>query len=543
MPVRAGVCVAGVAGVAVEHIRMESIETIISRPLTIIQDLVAEEPTINAQAISDHFVNLLDLHSTLLSRIPSFGTSRNKLPPYSLVRFRCMIQDNGLNPEIHLQRVQMINSTTREEKTLITWFVDEPHKHPYFAVGVPGESPWVEDPPCDAETAAIGRSLEISSLEGYPRLPEHISNKIPSTVPSYSAAVIKVYPSMLQMNYLKLNEVLDVVGIIEDPESTEDGTSECDELHLGAVPILNALIVQKVPITPCSRQCDKSHDLVAPIDGVVLRHAMLDAISTFVLGDRLAAEYLYLHLFSRCGHNSDCELVTPTLNLSGVPSSPSSTNLTKEIFHLLQLLLPRVSYIPLSLEHINTTQFIPGSLPEKTAGLSTGDLQLAEGTMLVLDETKMSPGKVMDREVPTKCGCVILSHSKCMLSSNLEVPILESPDAPTPIVLSSNLLNTARKFIAAYKNEEFSISESMTQVIQTYFANVRAEEHRCHLPLTGQTDLLRILNIARLATLSMGRTALTKELWNQAVSLETARMDRVKSRTTNRGGTHHTLSR
>ncbi|TPX34160.1 hypothetical protein SmJEL517_g03091 [Synchytrium microbalum] len=550
---------------------MEEISSIIRQPLRIIQELLAKEPNITAEAISNHFEKLLQ-DPDLLHQIPSFiGYGIGQHAPYSLVRFRCMIQDNGLSPQVHLQQMQITNVITKEQTCVNTWFVDEPplpegqgwsevspfgsyvDKQPYFAVGVPALSAWTQSQ--SSETEELESKLEGLSLDT-PRktLPDHIAKKISSSVNRQAAAILKVYPSIPDLSDLKLNQVLDVIGIVEYPQPSEnmEDSLAFDEDDFSSVPIINALVARKVVDLSCVDDWAAIASQVSSVDATALRNAMIESISTFVLGDRLAAEYLWLYMFST--RLSDQNRLMQPLNLTGYATL---TEQTLDIKRLFSLLLPQVSYIPLSLEYLNKQYFASGTNPGAT-GLSAGELQVADGTLLLLDETRMEAGKLEERgianlasvenllrygmvpyalgtqhiDVAMNVGVVILSNSSCMFSVDVEVPMVASADGPSPSDFSKDLLETARKFIAVYKNEEYSIPEPMELTIQNYFANVRAEEHRNRQPLTGQAELMRLLALARLVTLSVGKTQLMENAWNHAITLEATRKARIQARDT-----------
>ena len=86
----------------------------------------------------------------------------------------------------------------------------------------------------------------------------------------------------------------------------------------------------------------------------------------------------------------------PSLALSHFPppSSPSLDPPPPTISHVLSLLLPTFVTLPLSLELLNTTPFVPESSEED---LSSGVLQLSNGTTLLITETNVREGQLVEK--------------------------------------------------------------------------------------------------------------------------------------------------
>jgi hypothetical protein len=87
------------------------------------------------------------------------------------------------------------------------------------------------------------------------------------------------------------------------------------------------------------------------------------------------------------------------LNLCKVPST---VGLSLKAF--ISDLIPLVHYLPLTLENLNDKFYMLPEMHRGQAandlvymGLSAGQLQLPNGTCVIIDETHLQPGKLEDR--------------------------------------------------------------------------------------------------------------------------------------------------
>ena len=140
-----------------------------------------------------------------------------------------------------------------------------------------------------------------------------------------------------------------------------------------------------------------------------VRKDIIDWISNEALGgDNGAAEWLLLQLASkvfveicifwlfvnpRHRHTRVIPLLPPSLTISRFPQPPD-TELTPTLSHVLEELLPQHLCIPLSLDLLNKTPFLPES---KEEDLRAGYLQLPSGTTILLTESAIQEGKLLER--------------------------------------------------------------------------------------------------------------------------------------------------
>jgi len=86
----------------------------------------------------------------------------------------------------------------------------------------------------------------------------------------------------------------------------------------------------------------------------------------------------------------------PSLTLSHFPPPTSSLLTLPTLFHLLFLILPLQVTLSLSLDFLNAVPFAPESVNED---LHSGCLQLAQGTAVLMTESGIQEGKLIERGV------------------------------------------------------------------------------------------------------------------------------------------------
>ena len=126
-------------------------------------------------------------------------------------------------------------------------------------------------------------------------------------------------------------------------------------------------------------------------EAIACRQQLHSMISKVLLGDTLAADYLICNLISRIYLRRDAlSLGKFSLNLFNVPTH---SNYTKRLSTILQLLLTKSHYLPLTVSNLNGLSYIPRK-DYHANRLVSGLLQLSANTNLLLDETAMENGQV-----------------------------------------------------------------------------------------------------------------------------------------------------
>ena len=129
-----------------------------------------------------------------------------------------------------------------------------------------------------------------------------------------------------------------------------------------------------------------------------------------LLGDVIAADYLLAHLMSKIYKRSD-GLCLGKFSMN-IFSLPNSKNFTKRLSTILQLIMSKSHYFPLTIESLNSLTFVPKK-DYASNRLTSGLLQLSSGTHLVLDETVMKDGQLNSQGITnlTSLGQMIKQQS------------------------------------------------------------------------------------------------------------------------------------
>ena len=291
------------------------------------------------------------------------------------------------------------------------------------------------------------------------------------------------------------------------------------------------------------------------------RKVLKDLLTTALLGDEFAAEYLICHLVSMIYIRSTSEALTLgkfSLNLHGLPKAE---NYSKRLATLVQLLTCRSHFLPMTVSTFNKTAFVPRK-DYHANRLVSGLLQLPKHTHLILDETAMSDGQLMPEGVKnlTAVGhlinwqkleydfnyhqiefysdvpCLVLSEGRSMLPSDAQVmlqPKTSQSDVASDIAdrfrtigagLSVSVLERLRKYITLCRHMAFDVSDEVQDAVQKDFVESRQNpENR----MTAD-DLHSMLVLSRLLSLSRAVGTMTAGVWNDVKEMEKERRRRVE---------------
>ena len=192
--------------------------------------------------------------------------------------------------------------------------------------------------------------------------PEYLLNSPIADRPS-KACMIKFYDDFSDFT---LNSVLDVVGFVSmdpalcgslhEPDEYENAGEVCAKnpppsliprIHAVAhrsVANLNPLFDQSISLTDQNR-IDICKDL-----RLVLTQCLFE--------DRVAADYLLCHLISTVYIRMEETLGQFSINLTNFPAS-TLPDYTSNLYGIIEMLLPASHYFPITLENLNTTEFVP----------------------------------------------------------------------------------------------------------------------------------------------------------------------------------------
>ncbi|KEH35552.1 putative mini-chromosome maintenance complex-binding protein [Medicago truncatula] len=396
--------------------------------------------------VIDLFRNLLSDQSHL-SQVPLLTPATVRyVKPYTLVRFRGMIQDM-LGNEFYVGAfkdgsVWRTNKFTDfcQHSIPVGCSADTPiwERRLLYCVPVPGLNSWAE-PSAEAvgnpsmdwtseqrekrrrgdEESPSNMPVEGDEVEGSPNtkrmregectspasqshgaVPEIAGSSmslLPGLNGNSSSCIVKVYDT--PESELKLNDIFEFVGILtSDPELQEDnedsdlsnGFGE-DPLHhfpADKVPRLHCFIHRKLSVQDFLQNkpiIEPKPDLVKGIRESLLRH-----LSAVLGNDEVAAHFMLLHLLSKVEARVDA-LAVGKFSVNFTCFSKETASIGKQLNHAVKNLVPFTHCMPLTVQYLNTASLAPKKNYD-TNRLETGVLQLAEGSHLIVDETQLKAG-------------------------------------------------------------------------------------------------------------------------------------------------------
>lgn len=367
--------------------------------------------------------------------------------------------------------------------------------------------------------------------------------------------LVKIYDS--PESELKLNDIVEFVGILtSDPELQEDnedcdlsnGFSEDPLRHFppNKVPRLHCFIHRKLAV----QDFLQNNPIVEPKPDLVkgIREALLRHLTALLGNDNVAAHFMLLHLLSKVhARVDDLAVGKLSLNLTSFRKETVSV-FGKQLSLALKNLLPFTSCIPLTVEYLNTVPLAPKKNYD-TNRLETGVLQLAEGSHLIVDETKLEAGilntvgvenarllknlielqkveydfKYYKVDMATDVQLLVLSEGKSnILPADVIVPFQPSATSCSEAV-TAEALEAWRWYLATVRQ----ISHSIEPEMQTEVENDLVAARQADRSLSSQ-DLSRLLTMSRLMSLSYGETNLSLAHWQMVKELERLRRERLK---------------
>ncbi|POW07983.1 hypothetical protein PSTT_07861 [Puccinia striiformis] len=514
----------------------------------------------------------------LIYQIPSINhplTSPDSLPGESLVRFRCMIQDTGLGPELYslqdsagkcmMYRESSACSNVNPVDTYNQGMLSE--RELYYGVEIPGEASWVQsaldgspergledainrlDMAENEPGARVVHKADVSKLEG-------TRGKYPIRGKKHVGALLKLYdPSDNQL--IKTSDVIEVIGILDwtpflpgnQDEALVTGKANDDVLSVTpCVPCIHVVFCRTPPL-PLLEIPKQQAERKIVID------RLLDYLSNRLFkGDDLAAQYLLASLAAKI-HTRLNGFTIGALPLNLIyQDDPDSASCLSTV---LSSILPKSLTIPLTVSSLNEGPLFPVS---NESSLQSGPLQLSPGTTLLFDSRKMAEGQLNSMgiknlaalkkvvndgklmysfpyssfEFDVEIGLIALSEGcKTFLEGFWPLPIhhSRSHDMTSCAEPTTEELYVWRGVIQDMRKRQIIIPESLSSEIQEAFVSIR----KTATTLTdadkamSQEDLSQRLQLARLIGLRLGKDEVDVEDWQQACKLEKLRKIRLSS--------------
>jgi len=251
-----------------------------------------------------------------------------------------------------------------------------------------------------------------------------------------------------------------------------------------------------------------------------------------------------------------------TLTVSRFPSPPSKPGFSNNptLSYVLSLIFPVVNTLPLSLNILNTTSFVPES---KNEDLHSGWLQLPSGSVCLITEGGVTEGRVSERGLEnlrdvqeminaqtlayvfpysrfafnTDVAFVILSEGKksAFFQTDVNIPLKPAEssvnfdfyrDGDAVAHPSQQKLEMFRSLVGGAKIGNVSISEKTAEFVQEDFVKERKAASAPSDALSS-ADLVHRMMLARLLALSLQETEISVSIWEKAKALETKRKTRV----------------
>ncbi|KLT39560.1 hypothetical protein CC85DRAFT_185820 [Cutaneotrichosporon oleaginosum] len=284
--------------------------------------------------------------------IPPFSKESR---PLSVVRFRALLQDTGYPAEVYLPPGADASDWSQLRERWVGW-----------AVEIPGEQEWAKHASSisDISAAFAGLSLEASHAV--------VKDKHPTVKGTdYTGALLKVYEDF-SPSPASSYDVVGLVSAAPMPTSLDD-----DEDEPSLAPAIHALTVS--PIEGASR----------PSASTARADLLSYLASVFSPPDEHAAELLLLALLARPAVRPTGHPPLGTFALNLVRPRPSSDTLHPR----LAALSPSAVNLHLTLPLLHAERFRPKS---DGASLSPGLLQLAPGTLLLVDEDGLGAGGALN---------------------------------------------------------------------------------------------------------------------------------------------------
>ncbi|KAJ1384726.1 Mini-chromosome maintenance complex-binding protein [Sesbania bispinosa] len=367
--------------------------------------------------------------------------------------------------------------------------------------------------------------------------------------------LVKIYDS--PESELKLNDIFEFVGIVtSDPELQEDNEDSdlsngfCeDPLHHfppNKVPRFHCFIHRKLAV----QDFLQNNPIVEPKPDLVksIREALLRHLSAVLGNDDVAAHFMLLHLLSKVHARVDA-LAVGKLSVNFTCFSKETVSIFGNQLNLaVKNLVPFSHCIPLTVEYLNTASLAPKKNYD-TNRLETGILQLAEGSHLIVDETKLEAGtlnsvgvenarllknlmelqkveydfKYYKMEMTTDVQLLVLSEGKSnILPADVIVPFRPSATNCSEAV-AAETLEAWRWYLATVRQLPHCIESDMQKVVENDLVAARQADRSLK-----PEDLSRWLTMGRLMSLSFGETSLSLEHWQMVKELERLRRERLK---------------
>ncbi|XP_024526898.1 mini-chromosome maintenance complex-binding protein isoform X2 [Selaginella moellendorffii] len=489
--------------------------------------------------------------------------AHDSIPSGSLVRFRGMIQDM-FDVEYYVGAYKDCNTwqTNKYTDSPVPQDTEQQiwDRRLFYCVPIPGENQWMKNTwhSNAVQPDATSQSLK-RKREDIPATVESMDCDSPTK--EHNSCLVKIYDG--NDADLKLNDIAEFVGIVwkeselvsisaSDSSALAESLMEDDtslQLPSSTVPRLHCITMRKLSAYSIPSQPGALADICS------VRESLVCTLQSVLGEDRLAAEYLLLHLLSKVYSRVEPLAVGKfSLNFSGCQAGAdgSVSLVASAVGHAISVLLPCSQVVPLSLEDLNSCLIAPRK-DYATNRLVTGGLQLASGTHLTLDETALNTGRLNETgvknlqslksvmesqkvdydfqyyqmEMPTDLPVLVVSCGKSrILPADALVPLRCSAEAAR-IHAEASDLSKWRIYLSSAREADHVIEPSMQKIVEEDLVAARQKDRT-----VGSETFHRWLTMARLLSLSYSERSLTRERWEMMKELEMRCAARLRETTT-----------
>lgn len=392
-------------------------------------------------------------------------------------------------------------------------------------IRIPGEQEWSTAKASSSKNDVADALASLSIAE----LPPPAKGSFPLSKEDFTGALLKVYDPEASYQPASAYDVVGIVSLAPMPSSLAEERGEDSDPEL--VPCIHVLVAPTRAFPPAP----------VPENLPSVRSALVSYLATaFSPPDEVAAELLLLAL-----------LAYPATRRAGIVLGTFSLNLVRptsetSLVSLLESVVPAVVPLPLTIPLLHSETFNPTS---DGTTLTPGRLQLAPGTLLVIDEDGLGDGGALAEKalrniqalkaaitdqvvqymypytdgVRIECALrsVITSEASSLLPADIHVPVTLAKETTTD--KDEAQLDKFRAYLSSMSSathaEKLKVPESVSEVIQDAFVADR-KVHGSGSAEAAEERLRRRMKIARLVATSYPAAELTVELWEKSVALD-----------------------
>lgn len=373
------------------------------------------------------------------------------------------------------------------------------------------------------------------------------------------AVVAKVYDGAIG-RALRVNTMVHVVGILQDAIPVAGEGEFAEELRARNPSIVQRLHVVRMrevkerEMNPATARLGNEignarQELVGVLSG--LREICVKYFASALGGDLLAAEYVLMGVLSRPVVRTGGGVMGKLCVNLVIPEN--NREMVEGVVGALGKVCPMVVRVRVNIAALNAGELYPKKDYELNR-VKAGILQLADGCVMVGDETGMSDGRLSERglknvkamgkvigagvtpidfqyyeaEAPVGCCSLMVSKGgKSIVGGDVAVKV--SPGVDGLVGWESceeSVLIKLRTMLGLLTEDgEFDIDEAASKEVEEDYVRARKEGRA----KDGQETLQEWLAVARSCARSFGERKLTRERWTYARGMEERRCERMKA--------------